>query len=83
MRSFTIRTLMVFVVVAAVGIAGLRNASGIWAGCLLLVTVGLLLTSMLRAIYTAGSARAGWDSHSSASPIWRLSSLQSSRVART
>jgi len=60
MKRFTIRTLMAFIVITAVGLAGLRNASTLWAGTLLLATLGLLLTSVLRAIYSAASSRAGW-----------------------
>src|SRR5438128_404667 len=60
MKRFTIRTLMAFVVVLAVGLAGLRSATELWAGCLLLVTLGVLLAAVLGAIYTAGRSRAGW-----------------------
>ena len=60
MKRFTIRMLMALVVVTAVGLAALRNADGLWAGCLLLVTLTLLLTSVLGAVYTTGHSRAGW-----------------------
>lgn len=60
MRSITIRTLMAFVVVTAVGLAAMRNANGLWAGCVFLVTLGVLLTAMLRTVHTSGASRAGW-----------------------
>jgi hypothetical protein len=39
--------LMGFVLVAAVGLAGLRNATPIWAGSVFLLTCGILLLAVL------------------------------------
>ena len=47
MHRSSIRTLMIFVLVAGVGLAALRNASDLWAGIMLLVALasvsGMLL----------------------------------------
>jgi hypothetical protein len=60
MRSFTILSLMGYVVILAVGLAALRNANAYWAGAVLAVTLILFLTAVLGAIYSSGQARAGW-----------------------
>ena len=39
MRRFSIRTLMAFVLVCAVGMAALKNANELWAGTMLMAAL--------------------------------------------
>src|SRR5262249_42272420 len=58
MRRFSIRSLMAFVVVAAVAVAALRNADDYWAGGLLLGTSLFIGVATLGAIYHSRRRRA-------------------------
>jgi hypothetical protein len=49
MRRFSIRSLMVVAVAAAVGLAALRDANGWWAGTMLLVALVVTWNAVLRA----------------------------------
>jgi hypothetical protein len=60
MRRFSIRSLMAFVVVSAVGLATLRNASDLWAGMMLLVDLAAVGVAVLGAILMRGRERAWW-----------------------
>ena len=53
MRRFSIRSLMAFVVAAAVAVAALRNADDYWAGCMLLSTSLFIGVAALGAAYHA------------------------------
>jgi hypothetical protein len=57
---FSIAGLMGIVVVAAVGLAALRNASETWAGMILLLTCGVLALAVVGVVCRAGSERAWW-----------------------
>jgi hypothetical protein len=57
---FTIAGLMGLVVVVAVGVAALRYASELWAGILLLLTLGVLGASVLAFHEREGARRAWW-----------------------
>jgi len=57
---FNIASLLVVVVVFAVGIAALREANEIWDSGLFTLTLGVLLISILIAIHRAESRRAFW-----------------------
>jgi hypothetical protein len=60
MRRFSIAGLMAVVLVCGVAVAALRNASEIWAGILLLLTLGLLAAALLGVAYRREAGRAGW-----------------------
>src|SRR6266436_1870509 len=60
MRRFSIRTLMAFVLVSAVGLAALRNASDLWAGMMLLVALAAVGVAVLGAVILRGRERCGW-----------------------
>jgi hypothetical protein len=56
----SIAGLMAIVLVAAVGLAALRNPSPAWASTLFLVTCGVLGLAIVGAIYRVGVERAWW-----------------------
>lgn len=56
----SIATLMGCVLVSAVGIAALRYSSSLWAGIMLMLTLGLLAIALLGVIYHRGARQAGW-----------------------
>jgi hypothetical protein len=68
MRTFSIRTVMAFVVVAAIGMAALSVGSESWAGAMLSVSFFTLTCALLgvafgrneRRIYWTGFAALGW-----------------------
>ncbi len=57
---FTIAGLMIAVVVFAVGLAGLRAASPLWASAVFTITVTLLTTAILGAAACRGRPRVAW-----------------------
>lgn len=57
---FTLAGLMVFVLVAAVGLAALRNASPAWSGSIYLLSRAVLGLGIILAIYRRGADRAWW-----------------------
>ncbi len=57
---FSIAGLMGAVLVAAIGLAALRNASETWAGVMLLLTCGVLALAVVGVVCRAGSERAWW-----------------------
>jgi hypothetical protein len=61
MKRVSIRTLMVVIVGAAIGLAGLRNANEIWAGAMLLVALAASGVAVLGAINLRGTERAWWQ----------------------
>jgi hypothetical protein len=60
MRRFSIRTLMSAIVVSAIGLAALRNASDLWAGIMLLVALAAVGVAVLGAIILRGRDRCWW-----------------------
>jgi hypothetical protein len=54
MRPFSIRMLMVIVIIFAVGLAALRNASDLWVGTLLLADLFVLGTALMGAVILRG-----------------------------
>jgi hypothetical protein len=58
MRHFSIRNLMACVLVSAVGLAALRNASDLWAGMMLLIALAAVGVAVLGAVILRG-----WDRH--------------------
>src|SRR5262245_25282287 len=60
MRRFSIRTLMAFVVVSAVGLAALRNASEFWAVAALLADLVAIGIAVLGAAFLRGREQAWW-----------------------
>jgi hypothetical protein len=57
---FTIGTLLVLVFFLGISFAALREASPIWDGAILCVTIGAILVSILLAVHRAGTKRAFW-----------------------
>ena len=60
MRRFSIRKLMAFVFVSAVGLAGLRNANEVWAGTMLMVAYVAIATAVLGGLILRARQRYGW-----------------------
>ena len=60
MPRFSILGMMGGVLATAVAVAALRDANDIWAGLLLLMTVGLIGAALLGIGSRTGKARAGW-----------------------
>ncbi len=60
MRRFSIRTLMVFVLVSAVGLAALRNANGVWAGVKLLLALASVGVAVVGTCLMRVRERAWW-----------------------
>jgi hypothetical protein len=60
MRRLSIRSLMSFVVVSAVGLAALRNASDLWAGMMLLAALAALGAATLGSLILRGKERCWW-----------------------
>ncbi len=58
MRHVSIRTLMAFIVVSAVGLAALRNADESWAGMMLLPTLAMVGVAVLGGSSSRGQGRA-------------------------
>ena len=59
-QRFSVRSLMVFVVVSAVGLAALRSANEIWASVMLLIAFGASATPVVNALILRGTERYGW-----------------------
>ena len=60
MRRVSIRTLMAFIVVTAVGLAALRGASEQWAQAMLMTALCAVGVAVIGAILMAGRERAWW-----------------------
>ena len=60
MRRFSIRSLAAFIVVAAIGLAALRDASDLWAGMLLLLALAAIAIAMMGAVILRGGERYWW-----------------------
>jgi hypothetical protein len=60
MRRFSIRSLMAFVVVCAVGLAALRNANEQWARTMMLVALAAVGVAVVGAAIMRGRERAWW-----------------------
>jgi hypothetical protein len=60
MRRFSIRSLIVLIVVFAVGLAALRNANELWAGMLLLVALAAVGVAVMGAVILRGKERDWW-----------------------
>ncbi len=60
MRRLSLRTLMAFILVAAVGLAALRNANDLWAGMMLMLALTSVGVSILGAALLRGCERAWW-----------------------
>jgi hypothetical protein len=60
MQRLSIRTLMAFVLVSAVGLAALRNASDLRAGMMMLVALAAVGVAVLGAIFLRSPQRVWW-----------------------
>jgi hypothetical protein len=60
MRRISIRGLIAFVVVFAIGLAALKTSSDLWAGMMLLVALAFVGVAILGAILMTGHERAWW-----------------------
>jgi hypothetical protein len=57
MKRFSIRALMVIIVVAAVSLAGLRNANDLWAGAMMTATLMALGVAVMAVVILRGPER--------------------------
>jgi hypothetical protein len=60
MRRFSVRSLMAFIFVSAVGLAALRNPNDVWAGAMLLVALAAVGIAVLGALILRGRERCWW-----------------------
>jgi hypothetical protein len=60
MRRFSIRTLMAVIVLAAVGMAALKNAGEAWDGIILMAAMAAVGVAILAAIFSRGREQAWW-----------------------
>ena len=60
MRRFSIRSLTAFIVLAAIGLAALRDANDLWAGMLLLLALATVAVAMIGAVILRGGERFWW-----------------------
>ena len=60
MRRISIRTLMAFILVSAVGLAALRNANAWWGGTMLLLAMAAVGVAMTGAVLMRGRERCWW-----------------------
>jgi hypothetical protein len=60
MRRFSIRTLMAFVLVTAVGLSAIRNANEFWAAVMTIAALALVCGAVLVAFLLRGRERAWW-----------------------
>jgi hypothetical protein len=60
MRRFSIRRLMIFIVVSAIGLAALRNANELWAETMLMTALIAVGVAILGAVFSRGRERAWW-----------------------
>jgi hypothetical protein len=61
MRRFSIATLIVVVLLCGVAVAALKQASDVWVGVLLAITLLLLGIALLGALQRKGASRAFWQ----------------------
>ncbi len=60
MRRLSVRDLMAFVFVSAVGLAALMNANQVWAGIMLGLALGAIATSAMGALILRGKGQYRW-----------------------
>jgi hypothetical protein len=60
MGRISIRRLMAFVIVSAIGLAALRNANELWAGLMLLIALAAVGIAVLGAVLMRDKERAWW-----------------------
>jgi hypothetical protein len=60
MRRFSIRSLIAFVVISAVGLAALKSASDLWAETVLLADLVAIGVAVLGAAFSRGREQAWW-----------------------
>jgi hypothetical protein len=60
MRHVSIRSLMALIVVAAIGLAALRNANDLWSGMLLLFALTAVGIGIMGAVILRGGERCWW-----------------------
>src|SRR6516165_6184746 len=60
MRRLSIRSLTAFIVVAAIGLAALRDANDLWAGMLLLLALAAVAIAMMGTVILRGGERYWW-----------------------
>lgn len=58
--QFSIRAILTLTLFIGVGIAALRGATGLWAGAMVLLALGLLCTAIVGAALAHGATRAAW-----------------------
>ena len=60
MRRFSVRSLMAFIFVCAIGLAALRNANDLWAGAMLFLALAAFAIAVLGAVILRGRERSCW-----------------------
>ena len=60
MRRFSVRSLMAFIFVCAIGLAALRNANDLWAGAMLFVALAAFALAVHGAVILRGRERSWW-----------------------
>src|SRR5262249_15458768 len=60
MRRFSIRSLTAFIIVAAIGLAALRDANDLWAGILLMLALAAVAIATMGAVILRGGERYWW-----------------------
>jgi hypothetical protein len=77
MRRFSVRTLMVLIVGAAVGLAALRNANVYWAATLVAVVLAAVATSLTGAMTLRGREQCGWAGFAIFSTVYLVGAVAS------
>jgi hypothetical protein len=75
MRRFSIRRLMAFVLVTAVGLSAIRNANEFWAAVLTIAALACVCGAVLGAILLRGRERAWWLGFAVLGGVYLLVSL--------
>jgi hypothetical protein len=81
MRRFSVRTLMILIVGAAVGLAALRNADDFWAPATATVVVVAIATSVMGALTLRGRERYTWAGFAVFSSIYLVAAVATESFA--
>jgi hypothetical protein len=75
MQRFSLRTLMLFILVVAIELTALRNANIVWARVMAMFTIGLIGLAVLQAAFRRGRRRAWWTGFALAAGAYVVVSL--------
>lgn len=82
MRGYSIRALMAFILVSAVGLAALRNANEFWAVATTMAALACFLIAVAWAILLRGRQRAWWLGFAVLGGAYLFVSLSPMRASR-